>query len=134
VNVFTYRSLMFDQVWSKVVTGEYNSGISTVSGYIRYSLKGEEYPAVVPCECCTGLKGVVYMDIDSDDLTRLDAFEGEYYYRESAVVMVDGVEVEAEIYVMKGEYFKLLCRDAWNPESFRQSGIFRFIDNYENFS
>ena len=48
VHIFTYGSLMFDGVWSKVVDGIYEKVGARLYGYQRRKIRGEIYPTVLP--------------------------------------------------------------------------------------
>lgn len=77
-HLFTYGSLMFEDVWNRLVRGNYLSQQATLMGYARRSVKNDEYPVIFKP---MSLSGVVYYDISDEDMITLDAFEGEYYER-----------------------------------------------------
>ena len=98
-NVFTYGSLMFDEVWCKVVAGRYRSQPAVLHEHRRYAVTGVCYPAIVamPGE---RLHGLLYLDVGTDDLARLDAFEGDEYRRDALpVTLSTGQTVSAWTYV-----------------------------------
>ncbi|MGZ5781655.1 MAG: gamma-glutamylcyclotransferase family protein, partial [Burkholderiaceae bacterium] len=66
-HIFTYGSLMFPQVWQRVVRGQYHSANAIVSGYARYTIVGETYPAIIEQAGAT-VHGVVYFDVDEQDV------------------------------------------------------------------
>lgn len=45
-HLFTYGSLMFENVWRRVVSGRYRSTPATLHGYRRQRVRGEDYPAL----------------------------------------------------------------------------------------
>ena len=47
MHLFTYGSLMFPQVWSVVVRGDYKKQSARLHGHQRRSIKGETYPAAI---------------------------------------------------------------------------------------
>ena len=98
-NVFTYGSLMFEEVWGKVVSGRYQSQAAILHDHRRYAITGVSYPAMVamPGEQVAGL---LYLDVSADDMARLDAFEGDEYRRDALpVVLASGETVSAWTYV-----------------------------------
>ena len=124
-HVFTYGSLMFPQVWERVVRGRYRSARCTLSGFARYAIKGETYPGMV-AEAGARVEGVVYFDVDKDDLAALDAFEGIEYRRDKvSVVTESGEKVDActYIYLLPGRF----SGAPWNPQEFQME---RFIGSY----
>ena len=48
VNVFTYGSLMYEAVWSRVVRGQYPWVAARLPGFRRLAIRDAAYPAVVP--------------------------------------------------------------------------------------
>ena len=45
-HVFTYGSLMFDRVWSRVVCGTYPAAAATLSGFRRQRVLDQDYPSL----------------------------------------------------------------------------------------
>ena len=131
INVFTYGSLMFDQVWSQVVDGNYRNAEALLKGYERKALKGEIYPAICPSTDYSEVQGIVYFNVSPADLARLDVFEGEYYYRKSKqVVTHDKNMVPAEAYVLKEKFYPVLSNFKWDAQQFAKTDIHHFIENY----
>ena len=102
VNVFTYGSLMYPQVWDRVVRGRYRGAAARLAGYRRHALVGADYPGAV-AEPGAQIPGRVYFDVAAHDLARLDAFEAAEYVRDEVDVEVDTdagpVRVRAQVYV-----------------------------------
>jgi len=134
IHIFTYGSLMFDPVWSRVVTGKYESCEAILEGYDRKGLRDEVYPVIVPSAPHSQVHGILYRNVASSDLTALDRFEGEYYFRKAEQVMTfDRQLLPAETYVLKEEYYMLLSPKDWDPVYFSTTGIHIFIHSYRNF-
>ena len=132
-HIFTYGSLMFKQVWDEVVGGDYQSCPGAVSGYVRLSIQHEHYPALLPGPVNSTVEGVLYLDIDSEDLTRLDQFEGSIYDRSSVQVMTEHNIYAAQAYVIKDSYRNLVSDREWDPEKFQDEGIYQFLGGYFGF-
>ena len=116
---------MFPQVWQRVVHGKYNSASATVSGYARYAIVGETYPAMIEQKTAT-VHGIVYFDVDEYDVAVLDAFESTDYRRECVPARVGANEVravEAYIYLDASR----ISNAPWNPETFQ---LQHFLDTY----
>ena len=133
IHVFTYGSLMFEQVWNEVVRGNYRSCPGTVSGFVRLSIQQEHYPAMLPGPVSSKVEGVLYLDIDAEDLTRLDQFEGSIYARRDVQVMTDNNIHAAQAYVLKDSYRNLVSKQEWDPEKFKDEGIHQFLGGYFGF-
>lgn len=123
--LFTYGSLMFPEVWEKVLQGSYERTRGTACGYARYSVSGMTYPGMI-AQAGSSVDGVVYFDISDDDLAILDAFEGENYQRRSvALQLADGRRIEAQTYLFLEP--EELSNQPWDPEQFAMQ---RFLQSY----
>lgn len=125
INIFTYGSLMYPEVWERVVRGRYRSSPATATGFARYAISGETYPGMVASPG-SSVQGVMYFDVDVEDVAALDAFEGEYYRRDGIpVASENGGAIMAETYIFLP--VDLLSMAPWKPESFEMQ---RFLDTY----
>jgi gamma-glutamylcyclotransferase (GGCT)/AIG2-like uncharacterized protein YtfP len=88
VNIFTYGTLMFEEIWSQVTAGEYDRIPAILSGYDRKLARGEVYPVLYPSTDISLVEGFVYIGVTDVDLGKLDAFEGEYNCRRPAEAVV----------------------------------------------
>jgi gamma-glutamylcyclotransferase (GGCT)/AIG2-like uncharacterized protein YtfP len=117
INIFTYGSLMFPQVWQRVVRGRYRSASATVPDHVRYALIGETYPGMI-AQAGGSVPGVVYFAVDAHDVAALDAFEGSAYRR----VRLDASLASGEK-IMADSYLFLLPQQLsdrpWDPDSFQ---------------
>lgn len=130
-NVFTYGSLMFDPVWSRIVDSSYDRLESILPAYERKGIRDEVYPVIVPSSRHSQVQGIVYLDVSASDLARLDQFEGEYYYRKTEkVVAPDMTILPAEVYVLKEEYYPIISPEEWDFEYFSTTGIHLFMHKY----
>lgn len=124
-HIFTYGSLMFPQVWQRVVRGSYRSAPATMHDHTRYALQGETYPGMI-AEAGSSVPGVVYFDVDAQDVALLDAFEGVEYRRDALLAQLDrGEAVNVETYIF--QLPELLSDQPWLPEAFQMQ---RFLDSY----
>jgi gamma-glutamylcyclotransferase (GGCT)/AIG2-like uncharacterized protein YtfP len=122
MNIFTYGSLMFPQVWERVVRSDYRATSARLDGYARFAIAGETYPGMV-AQRIASVQGVLYFEIAPQDLAALDAFEGAEYRREPVQVMLEsGEAVSATTYVYLLP--QKLSASAWLPEAFQME---RFI-------
>lgn len=125
LHVFTYGSLMFAQVWQRVVRGDYRSAPAWLDGYARFAVRDETYPGMV-AQAGASVAGVLYFDVAPSDVAALDAFEGIEYRRDTVRVTLDtGEAVGAAAYVYLQP--QKLSDSPWLPEAFQ---IERFIGAY----
>ena len=132
-HIFTYGSLMFEQVWNEVVRGDYQSCPGTVSGFVRLTIQNEHYPAMLPGPVNSTVEGVLYLDINSEDIARLDEFEGSIYDRRGVQVMTDNDIYAAEVYILNDRYLNLVSDQEWDPRDFEDRGIYQFLGSYFGF-
>jgi gamma-glutamylcyclotransferase (GGCT)/AIG2-like uncharacterized protein YtfP len=128
LNVFTYGSLMFPEVWQRVVRGTYPSSLATVHGFKRVSILNKEHPALIVAPRAAPLTGRVYFDVDVADLARLDYFETDNYARVTIAATIDGTAVSAQAYLALN--FDALLETEWSVREFELSGLPRFLATY----
>ena len=124
-NIFTYGSLMFDEVWCQVVSGRYHSAAATLHHHQRHALTGLSYPGVVATPDLH-VQGRLYFDVSAADMARLDAFEGAEYRRDALqVLLASGEPVSAWTYIWLDP--QRLSGQPWQSEGFRLS---EFLQTY----
>jgi len=134
LNLFTYGSLMFEPIWSKLVSGHYRASPAILTNFVRRCIKGDSYPIIFKGSPSDTVEGVLYRNITAEDLTRLDAFEGDYYTREAVTLQLpDGCAFPAQTYVLKDRYRHLADEQEWDPVRFATTDIHLFLAKYEGF-
>jgi gamma-glutamylcyclotransferase (GGCT)/AIG2-like uncharacterized protein YtfP len=124
-NIFTYGSLMFPQVWERVVRSRYRSAAATVGGHARFVIVGEVYPGMI-ARPGSSVHGVAYFDVDASDLAALDAFEGGDYRRTHVLAAAeDGTSAAVDTYLYR--HPQRLSDQMWHPEEFKMQ---RFLETY----
>lgn len=124
-HVFTYGSLMFPQVWQRVVRGDYRSAPAVLDGHARFALAGETYPGTI-VRSDSSVAGIVYFDVSDADVAALDAFEGGEYRRDRVRVRLDSGELsdaQTYLYLLPQK----LSESPWLPEEFQMQ---RFLGTY----
>lgn len=131
VNIFTYGTLMFAEIWSRVVVGEYDKSPAILNGYDRKLARGEIYPVLFPSTAFSLVEGTVYIGVTDADLQEIDSFEGKYYSRQSAEVLVrEAAKLPVQVYVLKEEYYSIISHKNWDPARFRIDGIQLFLNRF----
>jgi gamma-glutamylcyclotransferase (GGCT)/AIG2-like uncharacterized protein YtfP len=132
INVFVYGSLMYPEVWNRLVDRDFECRPAQLSGYRRLKVKNEEYPGLV--RDIGTVSGVVWLALDEQTVRRLDTFEAKCYRRVAGIVMDEaGRELPADFYVIKESYRDILEDAEWDPDDFQRRGLRRFIDSYAGF-
>jgi gamma-glutamylcyclotransferase (GGCT)/AIG2-like uncharacterized protein YtfP len=134
MHLFCYGTLMFPEVWSVVVQGQYTATTGTIDGYERRAVKAETYPCVIVSTTAERLQGLVYMDVDTADIRRLDLFEGAYYRRVTVpCVLETGNRIEVALYRFRTAYRHLVSDQPWDMEQFKKTGMAQFLAHYSGF-
>lgn len=132
MHLFTYGSLMFPQVWTTVVRGDYKKQPARLQGHQRRRIKGETYPAAIAAGLDNVIDGQLYMNISPEDMQRLDLFEGSDYEKiEAPVTLTDNSRVMAAVYLYR-HHARLVEKD-WDVEWFEREGITLFLAEYDGF-
>lgn len=123
-HIFTYGSLMYDEVWRQVVTGRYGSKPAVLHHHQRHALTGLSYPGVVAA-AGEQVTGRLYLDVGADDIARLDAFEGSEYRRDLLQVIAGGEPASAWTYIWLDP--QRLSGQPWRTDAFR---LAEFLQTY----
>jgi gamma-glutamylcyclotransferase (GGCT)/AIG2-like uncharacterized protein YtfP len=127
-NLFTYGSLMFPEVWKRVVRNEYRSALGTIHGFRRVYVREKEHPALVIAKGATPLEGRVYFNVSDEDIARLDQFETHRYARVGVAVTIDDKPIVADAYLALN-HDELTDVD-WDVAKFEREGLPRFLESY----
>ena len=127
---------MFAPVWSRVVKGNYASSIEQISGFSRFRVIGEQYPAVLreqaplsgPTAKPSVLEGRVYWNLSEPDQERLDRFEGSDYQR-IQVLTASHKSVGLYLYLWSDR----VSAEPWDPAWFEGEGMSLFLERYPGF-
>lgn len=127
MNLFTYGSLMFPDVWQRVAGASFSTQPATLPGFAAWKVRGETYPGLAPAPGAE-TAGVVYFDVSPEAASRLDAFEGPFYERmEVQVRLPDGACAPAWAYVVVPSHRHELDPDRWDAEEFRRHHLAHFF-------
>lgn len=128
MNLFAYGSLMYPQVWTRVMHRAHLSQPATIEGFCRYALRGEVYPAVLEAPG-SSVRGVLYSGLTATELERLDRFEGEDYRRISVRAQLAG-DVAVDTFVYIYTHPDRTSPDQWDPARFEAEGLQHFLSTY----
>ena len=131
-HVFTYGSLMFTEVWKPIVSRPLASVAAVLQDFAREGVRGQRYPGIRR-EAGARTPGRLYLNVDDDELARLDAFEGDEYRRESVQVIVtsrDGrsLALTAEVYCFTDPAG--LNGEPWDPVRFARESAAGFYHEH----
>jgi gamma-glutamylcyclotransferase (GGCT)/AIG2-like uncharacterized protein YtfP len=133
MHLFAYGTLMCPAIMRRVAGTLPAAQKATLEGYHRGPLDGIVYPAIFPRREAR-VEGLLYLDLSSSAWPRLDAFEGEIYYRDQVVVTMDDCSRrDAETYILRPEYLDRLGESEWSYAEFLEFGRAGFESEYEKF-
>jgi gamma-glutamylcyclotransferase (GGCT)/AIG2-like uncharacterized protein YtfP len=127
-NLFTYGSLMFPEVWKRVVHHQYRSAIGTIHGFRRVCVRDKEHPALVIAKGGAPIEGRVYFDVSDADIARLDHFETHRYARVGVAAIIDGKPIAADAYLAL--HHDELSDADWDAAKFEREGLPKFMAGY----
>ena len=134
MNIFTYGSLMFPEVWERV-TGLTGRGTpARLADHAARRIRGQSYPALVaaPGEVTAG---ILYQNVPPDAVTRLDDFEGAFYDRiRVGVEVADGAATSAWVYRAARQDDPDILPAPWQAGCFEREHLPRFLREDPGFS
>jgi gamma-glutamylcyclotransferase (GGCT)/AIG2-like uncharacterized protein YtfP len=140
MNVFTYGSLMFPEVWIRVTGGGSGEGQpARLRDFEARRIRGQSYPALVRKPGAV-TDGVLYPSVAPVALARLDTFEGDFYQRLEVRVETGGTEdsvgteIFAGVYVAAMEEHPDILPELWKADEFRERHLSRFLNTDPGFS
>lgn len=132
-NLFTYGSLMCNDIMCRVAGCRASFVSATLKDFRRSTLHGVDYPGITTYPGAE-VQGVLYLDLPTEAIERLDNFEGEQYIRQEVLVMTkNGTPGKAMAYIIKPEYNHLLTGEPWSYQHFLAVGKAKFLDAYLGF-
>lgn len=132
-DLFTYGSLMCEDIMAEVAGLRLGCTPAILAGYWRFLVKDEQYPGVI--EAPTGMvAGIVYHGLTPEAWSRLDRFEGEMYDRWPVTVRYENnTEITVDCYVFRSEFAHRLTATEWDYAAFLRGGKALFQSQYCGF-
>jgi gamma-glutamylcyclotransferase (GGCT)/AIG2-like uncharacterized protein YtfP len=98
------------------------------------SLISGSRPSTLDPRLCT-VPGLLYLNLDATSIKRLDAFEDDFYRRQTITVITeDGQQLETQAYVVPPESWHVLTDERWTGEDFEARGhLAEFVARYSGF-
>jgi gamma-glutamylcyclotransferase (GGCT)/AIG2-like uncharacterized protein YtfP len=125
-HLFAYGTLEVPAVLAKVTGSEHVARAATLAGFSRYLLASYPYPAMI-LDPAGSVGGSVFLDLDAAAFARLDAYEGNLYERCVLSVTVGDAVLQAQSYVLRGEFHELLSRAPWDRHEFERRHLASYL-------
>jgi gamma-glutamylcyclotransferase (GGCT)/AIG2-like uncharacterized protein YtfP len=127
MNVFTYGSLMYPDVFAALAGERLAFEDLAVPGFERRAIAGKPYPGLRENPAAS-VDGRLWFGVGAGAMRMLDAFEGALYERRTLRLMSPGRgRVEAEVYVVPRDREHLLADDPWDRHRFESRYLERYV-------
>jgi len=132
--IFAYGTLQVPEVMRAVTGDLFPSQPARLNGYARYRIRNRVYPGLRR-EPGTFTDGVLYENVSASALKDLDAFEDDFYRRETVTVVTGtGIRTDAEVYIVPPAHYQLLIRRNWKLERFKETALHEFLAGWRRLS
>lgn len=130
MDVFTYGSLMFREVWLRVAGCDCESVPAVADGYAVRRLREVPWPVMIPA-AGESARGRLYRGVPDIALARLDRFEGEEYHRVPIDIRLpDGSLETAHAYLAAEPESPEILPDPWDAATFERDGLAAFLREF----
>ena len=128
MNLFTYGTLVFPEVWQRIAVREAVAEPAVLAGFAIYRVRGAVFPGIVREDSLDGVQGVLYRDLDDDTVFELDAYESDFYLREAVTVVTDaGEAVGCQVYVVPDFRRDMLTDETWDAKWFAEHKLEKYL-------
>ncbi len=129
MNLFTYGTLTFPEVWKRIAVRECPAQRAVLSNFAIYRVRNAVFPGIIRSEEKDSVEGILYSDVDEETLFELDAYESDFYDRESVWVTTANLErVEAQVYLVPPSHRQMLTHEPWDAAWFAEHELERYLD------
>jgi len=127
VNFFAYGTLQIPEVMLALTGRSFAFQTAFLANFARRRLQGKSFPGILP-KPGSVVCGLVYWDIGREALGCLDAFEDDFYHRQTVgIATANGIASAAEVYVINEESHGMLLEEEWCLEDFRRKQLRSFL-------
>ncbi|MBX3427767.1 MAG: gamma-glutamylcyclotransferase [Pirellulales bacterium] len=128
MHLFAYGTLMFAEVWDRVVPRRFASQGGSVTGYRVRRAAGQLFPVMSRGEPVEQVPGLVYFDLDPETVSLLDEYESSLYDRAPVTVALDdGRTIECETYLLPDDRRGYASEQSWTAAWFADHGLAEYL-------
>ena len=129
MHLFTYGTLMFPEVWRRIAVRETVSERATLRGFAIYRVRDAVFPGILRAREVDRVEGVLYRDLDDEMLFELDAYESDFYRRETVWVTADnGEAVDCQAYIVPVSRRDMLTDEPWDADWFAKHKLASYLN------
>jgi len=127
MNLFTYGTLTFPEVWKRLDVGEFPSQVATLPGFAIYRVKDAVFPGIVRASPDERVTGLLYQNLDEDVLVELDAYESDLYDRIPVIVATERGPIDCTAYVIADSHREALTNEVWDAKAFEEHQLAKYL-------
>ena len=128
MHLFTYGTLMFPDVWRRVVGRDFACQPATLRGYAVYRVRDDVYPVLVASEPTATADGLVYFNLGLETVEKLDRYESNVYVRQTVGATLDDDRlVECQTYFLSPKHRGRATADGWTAAWFAQHALEAYL-------
>ncbi len=129
MHLFAYGTLMFPEVWDRVVGRSSPAEPATAAGFAVFRVRNGVYPVMVRGNAREVVRGVVYRDLDQVAFQLLDAYESDLYERIAIdVTLNSGETLDCQAYVLPESRASHTSAEHWDAEEFGRSDLAAYLN------
>jgi gamma-glutamylcyclotransferase (GGCT)/AIG2-like uncharacterized protein YtfP len=129
MHLFAYGTLMFPEVWARVVGRVFETRPAFVDGFAVYRVRSGVFPAMLEARPEQRVAGLIYLDLDGAALAALDEYESELYDRLTiTATLAEGRALACEAYVLPASRRQMASNEPWDAEHFRREQLARYVN------
>ncbi|KAL6775751.1 hypothetical protein ACKKBG_A18350 [Auxenochlorella protothecoides x Auxenochlorella symbiontica] len=124
-DIFVYGTLQYPEVLRALIGRVPDLTPATLTGYRRYCVSQQVFPAIIPGEADDSVKGYTLYGLNAHEVKVMDEFESEEYVKTAgAVLNAETDRLESVLYyVWHPSLESQLERRSWSPEAFREQHL-----------
>jgi gamma-glutamylcyclotransferase (GGCT)/AIG2-like uncharacterized protein YtfP len=127
MNLFAYGTLMFPEIWRRVVGRDFATLPATLAGYAVYHVANGVYPVMVAADADSPVSGLIYVDVDVASMALLDEYESDLYDRVAVIASADDRRIECQAYVLPASRRSYASNEPWNAERFKSEALAEYL-------
>jgi gamma-glutamylcyclotransferase (GGCT)/AIG2-like uncharacterized protein YtfP len=124
MHLFAYGTLMFPEIWRRLIGREVATVTATLAGYAVYRVSNGSYPVMVSADSGAEVHGVIYFNVDQPAIAILDEYESSMYDRVAVTAMAgDGRSVECQAYVLPEARRAYASNEPWDADRYARESL-----------
>ena len=128
MHLFAYGTLMFPEIWRRVVGREFGSQAAELVGFVVLQAQDDVYPVMLRSTSLDRVRGLIYFDLDDEALARLDDYESELYDRVAVdATLSNGETAACQAYVLPASHERIASSRRWDAAWFEREAMANYL-------